>query len=68
MELIPWLRERYNVTRDPQLTVVGGESAGGTGAVYAALRAQDRGQRNLRQKGQEEEQTGSRSLLKNRSF
>lgn len=37
-ELIPWMHARYNVTSDPQLTVVGGLSLGGVAATYAGLR------------------------------
>lgn len=37
-ELIPWVRSRYNVTRDPNKTVVAGSSFGGIAATYAALR------------------------------
>lgn len=36
-ELVPWVRERYPVTRDPARTVVGGASYGGIAATYAAL-------------------------------
>lgn len=37
-ELIPWVRSRYHVTTNPQLTVVGGSSFGGIAAMYAGLR------------------------------
>lgn len=37
-ELIPWVRAHYKVTRSPSHTVVGGYSAGGFAAAYAALR------------------------------
>jgi enterochelin esterase-like enzyme len=37
-ELIPWVRRLYNVTADPQQTVVGGSSYGGLAAAYAGLR------------------------------
>jgi len=37
MELIPWLRAHYNVTKLPSQTVVGGYSAGGFAADYTAL-------------------------------
>lgn len=37
-ELIPWVRSRYNVTHDPDRTVVAGSSFGGIAATYAALR------------------------------
>jgi enterochelin esterase-like enzyme len=36
-ELLPWMRARYNVTMDPDETIVGGQSAGGFGATYVAL-------------------------------
>ena len=36
-ELIPWTLSRYAVTSDPGQTVVGGSSAGGLAAAYAAL-------------------------------
>ena len=38
MELIPWVRAHYNVTRDPACTVVSGQSAGGFAAAYMGLR------------------------------
>ena len=37
-ELIPWVHANYNVTRDPDKTVVAGSSYGGIAATYAALR------------------------------
>jgi len=37
-ELLPWIHARYNVTRDPRLTVVAGVSYGGVAATYAAMR------------------------------
>jgi enterochelin esterase family protein len=37
-ELIPWVRSRFNVTKDPARTVVGGFSAGGLAAAYMGLR------------------------------
>jgi enterochelin esterase family protein len=37
-ELVPWVRAHYNVTRDPERTVVSGESAGGLAAAYLGLR------------------------------
>lgn len=36
-ELLPWVRERYHVTSDPTQTIVGGSSAGGLAAGFAAL-------------------------------
>ncbi len=37
-ELVPWVRRMYNVTVDPQRTVVGGSSYGGLAAAYAGFR------------------------------
>jgi enterochelin esterase-like enzyme len=37
-ELVPWIREHYNVTRDSSKVIVGGNSAGGLAAPYVALR------------------------------
>ena len=37
-ELVPWVRAHYNVTRDPERTVVSGKSAGGLAAAYMGLR------------------------------
>jgi enterochelin esterase-like enzyme len=37
-ELVPWVREHYNVTADPSQTLVVGHSAGGVAAVYMGLR------------------------------
>lgn len=37
-ELIPWVHQRYNVTADPQLTVIAGSSFGGIAATYAGLK------------------------------
>jgi len=36
-ELMPWVYMRYAVTTDPAKTVIGGSSAGGLAAAYAAL-------------------------------
>ena len=36
-ELLPWVLARYAVTSDPRQTVIGGSSAGGLAAAYAAL-------------------------------
>jgi enterochelin esterase family protein len=36
-ELIPWARERYHVTTRPERTFVGGSSAGGVAAAFAAF-------------------------------
>jgi enterochelin esterase-like enzyme len=37
-ELIPWVRQNYHVTADPNQTVVGGASLGGLTAAFAAFR------------------------------
>jgi enterochelin esterase-like enzyme len=37
-ELIPWVRQKYNVTKDPGQVVVAGSSFGGIASVYAGLR------------------------------
>jgi enterochelin esterase family protein len=37
-ELVPWMREHYNVDTGGGQTIVAGHSAGGVGAVYMALR------------------------------
>jgi enterochelin esterase family protein len=37
-ELIPWVRQNYNVTTDPAKVVVAGSSFGGIASVYAGLR------------------------------
>ena len=36
-ELMPWIYRQYAVTTDPAKTVIGGSSAGGLAAAYAAL-------------------------------
>jgi enterochelin esterase family protein len=36
-DVIPWVRQRYNVTHDPHRTIVTGSSAGGLAAAYVAL-------------------------------
>jgi len=36
-ELMPWIYMQYAVTTDPAKTVIGGSSAGGVAAAYAAL-------------------------------
>jgi enterochelin esterase family protein len=36
-ELLPWIHNKYHVTSDPARIVVGGASAGGLAAAYAAL-------------------------------
>jgi enterochelin esterase-like enzyme len=40
-ELVPWLREHYEVTRDPQKTIIRGYSDGGAAAAFAAMRRPD---------------------------
>ncbi len=37
-ELLPWVREHYNVTSNPAGTIIGGLSAGGLAAAFAGLR------------------------------
>ena len=37
-ELMPWVRERYNVSTDPSKNVVAGSSFGGLASSYAAFR------------------------------
>jgi enterochelin esterase family protein len=37
-ELMPWVRERYNVTSDPARVIVAGSSYGGLAAAYCGLR------------------------------
>lgn len=36
-DVIPWVRQRYNVTHEARRTIVTGSSAGGLGAAYVAL-------------------------------
>jgi enterochelin esterase-like enzyme len=40
-ELLPWIHDHWNVTRDPQKTIVGGYSAGGAAAAFLALQLPD---------------------------
>jgi enterochelin esterase family protein len=40
-ELIPWIRSNFHVTDGPQKTVIGGASAGGVAAAYAAMELPD---------------------------
>ena len=40
-ELLPWVHEHWNVTRDPSNTIVGGYSAGGAAAAFFALERPD---------------------------
>ena len=37
-ELLPWVREHYNVTSNPAGTIIGGNSRGGLAAAFAGLR------------------------------
>ncbi len=37
-ELVPWIRQNYNVTKDPGQVVVAGSSFGGIASVYAGFR------------------------------
>jgi len=36
-ELVPWVREKWNVTRDPHQVTVGGSSYGGLASAWAAF-------------------------------
>lgn len=36
-EMIPWLREKYNLSEDPQKAIIGGLSLGGLTATYMGL-------------------------------
>ncbi len=36
-ELMPWIRERYHVSKDPKLNVAAGSSLGGLAAAYTAF-------------------------------
>lgn len=36
-ELVPWIRQNYNVTSDPRRTIIGGSSLAGLAAVFAGL-------------------------------
>jgi enterochelin esterase-like enzyme len=40
-ELLPWVHDHWNVTRDPQQSIVGGFSFGGLAAAFVALRRPD---------------------------
>lgn len=37
-ELLPWVQDRYHVSKDPSQVIVGGSSYGGLAAMYAAFR------------------------------
>ena len=37
-ELIPWAREHYHITSNPDRIIIGGQSLGGLAAAFAALR------------------------------
>lgn len=40
-ELLPWVHERYHVTRDPAQSIVAGSSYGGLAAAFVGLRASE---------------------------
>lgn len=40
-EVLPWVHERWNVTRDPHKSIVGGLSLGGSASAFVALRRSD---------------------------
>ena len=40
-EVLPWIHERWNVTRDPRKSIVGGLSMGGSAAAFVAIRRPD---------------------------
>lgn len=40
-EVLPWVQDHWNVTRDPQKSIVGGLSMGGSAAAFIALRRPD---------------------------
>jgi enterochelin esterase family protein len=40
-QLLPWAVERFGITAKPELTIVGGSSAGGLAALYAAAERPD---------------------------
>ena len=40
-EIVPWLRNNYNVTNDPAKTVISGSSFGGLSALYIAFNHED---------------------------
>jgi len=40
-EVVPWIRARYHVSRDPRRSLITGSSAGGLAAVHIALRRPD---------------------------
>ena len=40
-EVLPWIHQHWNVTRDPQKSIVGGLSLGGSAASFVALRRPD---------------------------
>jgi len=37
-EVLPWIHEHWNVTRDPRKSIVGGLSMGGSAAAFVAMR------------------------------
>src|SRR5260370_38705115 len=40
-EVLPWVHERWNVTRDPRKSIVGGLSLGGSASAFVALQRPD---------------------------
>jgi enterochelin esterase-like enzyme len=40
-EVLPWIHEHWNVTRDPRKSIVGGLSMGGSAAAFVAMRRPD---------------------------
>ncbi len=40
-ELLPWIHDRWNLTRDAEKTIVGGYSAGGAAAAFVAMQRPD---------------------------
>lgn len=50
-EVLPWVRTHWDVTRDPQRTIVTGSSAGGLAAAYVAFKRPDLFGRVLSQSG-----------------
>jgi enterochelin esterase-like enzyme len=50
-EVVPWVRARWRVSRDPRLSLITGSSAGGLAAVHIALRRPDLFGNSLSQSG-----------------
>ena len=57
-ELIPWIRQHYHVTNNPQQTIVGGSSYGGLAATFSALNYPDIFGKVLAQSGSFHRQVG----------